>query len=100
VNPTRSANSTDTSRRSAAGDAAGAGTSSELIVTRDVPHSAQNFAPTACGVLHVGHASACGVPHSEQNFAPAATGLPQEPHGTVDMRATLRDSSRPKKTLQ
>jgi hypothetical protein len=72
VKPTRSAKSTETSRRSATGGAAvgtdrvGAGAASA------VPHSPQNFTPGAFGDPQFAHATASGVPHSPQNFLPAS----------------------------
>jgi len=71
VNPTRSANNTETSRRSAWGDAALAGVD-VAGATSAVPHSPQNFTPGALGDPQFAHATASGVPHSPQNFLPAS----------------------------
>src|SRR6266511_5260382 len=78
VNPTRSANSTDTSRRSEDG---GAGAGLTVAVPRPaptgVPHSPQNFSLPRTGAPQAAHAWASGFPHSTQNFLPAAFSVPQ-----------------------
>ena len=81
VNPTRSANSTDTSRRSAAGGSdvmvgatgpgPGEGSASEA------PHSPQNFVPGVLGVPQAGQGRSSGLPHSPQNFRPGSFSVPQ-----------------------
>src|SRR5439155_17935831 len=72
VNPTRSANSTETSRRSAAGTwcsgAEVAGT--EAPWPNGVPHSPQNFWPGGLTAPHDGHEFESVLPHSPQNFWP------------------------------
>src|SRR4051812_12198622 len=81
VNPTRSANSSDTMRRSETGAApvAGASTGPAAVAgaaVSGVPHSLQNLPPVN-GAPHVGHDTMIGVPHSEQNFAPGRLTAPQ-----------------------
>ena len=73
VNPTRSANSTDTSRRSeTTGPAAGVGgATAGAAAMSGVPHSAQNFAPASAGSPHAGHDWLTGAPQWMQNFFPA-----------------------------
>src|SRR6266498_2333125 len=76
VNPTRSANSTDTSRRSAegAGDreaAAGAG-----APPRAEPHAPQNLFVGGFGVPHDAHTLASGLPHAPQNLLVSAFSAP------------------------
>ena len=81
VNPTRSAKSTETRRRSETGSCLGFSWSGACEgVTRELvtaPHSEQNFAPAARGAEHDAHARASVAPHSEQNFAPGAFSVPQ-----------------------
>ena len=82
VNPTRSANSTETSRRSAcAWDAVVSGVW-PAVAASDAPHSPQNLAPGAFEVPHDAHARVSGAPHSPQNLRFASLGSPQEPHST------------------
>src|ERR1700720_264061 len=78
VNPTRSANKTDTSRRSATGadwvaagsGAAAADTPGLGAPASAVPHSPQNFCPRGFAVPHEEQPSASPAPHSPQNFWP------------------------------
>src|SRR5215472_13662491 len=77
VNPTKSAKSTETSRRSATGAAwavgSGAGTAEPGPcddAPSTLPHSPQNFWPGGFAIPHDGQASASGAPHSPQNFWP------------------------------
>src|SRR5438270_13991911 len=62
VNPTRSANRTETRRRSAAGGEAGMGWS------RVVPHSPQKRAPGRLVAPQVGQGEVKGWPHVSQNL--------------------------------
>ena len=95
VNPTRSANRTETRRRSATGAARGPGSGTdgcpgveaaaasvagddEGIVTASVfPHSPQNRTPGPLGVPQLGHGTARRVPHSPQNLRPTSLDAPQ-----------------------
>jgi hypothetical protein len=91
VNPTRSANSTVTRRRSAAGAAAGAGGAGRAGAAGEdgaeggaepesrLPQAPQNRWPADVGVPHEGQTAICGAPHSTQNFIPAGTSAPQLP---------------------
>ena len=85
VNPTRSVNRTDTSRRSATSAgvpvdaeleraAGGAGTTP---ATRGVPHSPQNRIVGALAVPHDGHAKLSWAPHPPQNLRPGSFSVPQ-----------------------
>ena len=56
MKPTRSANSTETRRRSAAGVARAVTGGAAALTVSAVPHSPQNFTPGAFGVPHDGHA--------------------------------------------
>ncbi len=90
MNPTRSANSTVTRRRSAirAGPGAGAGRpalavpSGEVgatagVAPSEVPHSPQKRAVGGFAVPQLGQTAASRVPHSPQNFRPSSFGEPQ-----------------------
>src|SRR5262245_63778098 len=84
VNPTRSANSTVTRRRSATGASAGGVTPAEGGTLDDAgdpascdPHSPQNRAVGGFDVPQLGHATASRAPHSPQNLRPASLGVPQ-----------------------
>src|SRR3990172_9955592 len=83
VKPTRSANSTETSRRSATGPGAASATgraTTELglveLGTRGVPHSPQNFTFGGLGVPQLEQASANEAPHSPQNLRPSSFSVP------------------------
>src|SRR3954447_5490473 len=78
VNPTRSPNRTDVTRRSATRGGALFcwGTEAAMTTGGDVPHSAQNFPVTAAPQLT--QEVACGIPHSGQNFAVSAVLLPHD----------------------
>src|SRR3954453_17936213 len=89
VKPTRSANRSETMRRSETGTASAgaaasaAATGGELATSAavaaapsDAPHSLQNF-PEPAAAPHCGHVAAMDAPHSEQNFAPARLAAPQ-----------------------
>lgn len=91
MNPTRSANRTDTRRRSATGSPAcpaavpldaraaavtGAPAVLEFAVSGDA-HSEQNFALGGLAKPQVAQGPAKGVAHSLQNLAPARFSLPQ-----------------------
>src|SRR6266508_474943 len=75
VNPTRSANNTETSRRSESGSAAWA--RGVAPATSAAPHSPQNFMPDVFDAPQVAHTSESGAPHSPQNFRPASFSVPQ-----------------------
>src|SRR5206468_1654218 len=75
VNPTRSANSTDTRRRSAEGGSRGG--SRRPVPRSGVPHSPQNLTPGSLGEPQDGQATASGLPHSPQNFRPGEFTAPQ-----------------------
>src|SRR5438477_6600213 len=77
VNPTRSANSTETSRRSDSWGAAGVGTGEGAPSESAVPHSPQNLALGAFAVPQLGQARTRRLPHSAQNFRPASFSVPQ-----------------------
>ena len=72
MKPTRSANRTETSRRSAAGAsrARAAAAPGPAWAEAGAPHSPQNFSLPARAAPHDPHESASGVPHSMQNFFP------------------------------
>src|SRR3989442_8598093 len=96
VNPTRSANSTETSRRSVSGasrEAAGAASWSTAVWSPiGAPHSPQNFAPTTLGDPHEGQATARRAPHSPQNLRPGSL---SEPHDVQRMCSFRRQTRRP-----
>ena len=85
VNPTRSANSTVTSRRSAIGasyatEAAEAGLMTAapgVAPTSAVPHSPQNRALGWLAAPQLAQTAASFVPHSPQNLRPASFADPQ-----------------------
>src|SRR6266571_1507647 len=80
VKPTRSANRTETSRRSATGVASDPLAVPGAVVApsaSDVPHSPQNFAPASFDVPQFGQSKASGDPHSRQNFLPASFSVEQ-----------------------
>ena len=71
VKPTRSANSTDTTRRSVTASVIGGGGAAEgAFSPRGVPHSLQKRASEAFGVPQEGHGWRSGAPQLLQNFAP------------------------------
>ena len=74
MKPTRSANSTETSRRSAAGGSLGGVGASRR--PSGLPHSPQKRTPASFGAPHDGHARASGEPHSPQNLRPAVLSAP------------------------
>jgi hypothetical protein len=75
VNPTRSRNNTDTTRRSATGRSRGCGAA--VSVLSAAPHSPQNFRPGSFDVPQAGQGAAKAVPHSPQNFALSRFSVPQ-----------------------
>src|SRR6266540_665866 len=75
VNPTRSANSTETNRRSEPGSAWG-GRAADSGASAE-PHSPQNFTPGPFDAPQVAHTIARGDPHSPQNFRPTSFSVPQ-----------------------
>ena len=80
MNPTRSANSTETRRRSATGAGTKAGAparAGSALCASDVPHSAQNFAAAGSCAPQDRHVRASAVPHSTQNFAPGMFSVAQ-----------------------
>src|SRR5690242_5314171 len=82
VNPTRSAKSTETRRRSAAGvllagPGAGVGPGTDVSVSA-APHSPQNFTVGPLAAPQEGHIRASGLPHSPQNLRPASFSEPQD----------------------
>ncbi len=81
VNPTRSANSTETSRRSACDRAAFADVWPAGVAS-DPPHSPQNLAPGAFEVPQDAHARVSGAPHSPQNLRFPSFGSPQAAQST------------------
>src|SRR5439155_23402931 len=95
VNPTRSANSTETSRRSAAGAGAGsAGLVAWAVAPvpppfSPEPHSPQNLAAGGLAEPQAGHARARRFPHSKQNLRPASFSLPHT------LQRTLAPGARP-----
>ena len=77
VKPTRSANSTDTSRRSATGRLVGAGDEASVVSpSRRVPHRPQNLAPGTRGAPQFGQAAASGFPHWTQKLTSAEFSVP------------------------
>ena len=84
VNPTRSANSTDTIRRSAAGSIRGAGGPSI-----GDPQAPQYRSSGSLAVPHAGHRASSGVPQLPQNRRPARFSAPQELH--TMRRSVLHD---------
>src|SRR5207245_2797481 len=77
VNPTRSANSTETRRRSDAGAATLVSAPSRGGAPTGVPHSSQNSAPGRSLVPHVAHWPASGAPHWKQNLPSDRFSAPQ-----------------------
>src|SRR6266705_7980 len=81
VKPTRSANSTETRRRSVAGPAsdteAVANRDAEGVAARGEPHSPQNLLSPGLAAPQDGHVNASGRPHSLQNLRPDPFSVPQ-----------------------
>src|SRR5436189_3116692 len=84
VNPTRSANRTETRRRSAVGAAAGGasggpttGAERAAASPSGDPHSPQNLTPGSFAAPQTGQPTASARPHSPQNFLPALFAAPQ-----------------------
>ena len=79
VKPTRSTNSTETSRRSAAAGSRDAVAAGAAVATAPspslVPHSPQKFTSAAFGVPHDGHGAARLAPHWRQNLRPSSFGV-------------------------
>ena len=89
VKPTRSAKSTETSRRSAAVRCRAAAPEAPLRSAE--PHSPQNFIVGAFAVPHDGQARASALPHSPQNLRPSSfsalqVGQTMRRHGQSRMR--------------
>src|SRR5262249_24741536 len=88
-NPTRSANRTETSRRSVVcsdvTERAGGGgvPATGTAPAREDPHSPQNFIPGAFRVPHEGQATVRGRPHSPENLRRASFSNPQFEHVIV-----------------
>src|SRR5919109_4779205 len=84
VKPTRSANRTETSRRSATGAVwaapAAAGVAAGPAAASGEPHSPQNFCPGGFAAPHEEQVAASAVPHSPQNFCVAGFSAPQFEH--------------------
>src|SRR6266508_7000827 len=74
VNPTRSANSTDTSRRSEVG----ASVTSAASAPSGAPHWPQNRSSGSLTAPHEGQVTASEVPQFEQNRRPARLSLPHD----------------------
>src|SRR5215210_887084 len=75
VKPTRSAKSTETSRRSAEGVSRAISAAGSLV--REDPHSPQNFVPGALGVAHTPQTTDRAVPQLPQNLRPCSFSVPQ-----------------------
>ena len=84
VNPTRSANSTVTSRRSAAGASR---TVAAAAPSRRLPHSPQKLTSGSLAAPQAGQLRASGVPQLPQNFRPAAFSAPQFAQSGIAARA-------------
>ena len=78
MKPTRSANSTVTSRRSATGDSTLAGVANRLSPTSSAaPQSPQNRFAGGFELPQEEQAAASALPQSPQNFFPAGFSVPQ-----------------------
>ena len=79
MKPTRSANRTETSRRSATAAelATGACAAGRAVGSSGVAHSEQNFAPGRFALPQVGQDAGRGVAHSAQNLEPGRFSVPQ-----------------------
>jgi len=96
VNPTRSQNNTEHTRRSATGPTAVAAKTRDPAATASaVPHSPQNLCPAGLAVLHEPQTSASAAPHSPQNFWP--DGLSAEHRGQIILREGYRSPAGPEK---
>ena len=88
VKPTRSTNSTETRRRSAAAgsraEAGACGAATPALLSL-VPHSPQKFTPGALAVPHDGHGATRLAPHSAQNFRPSSFGVEHAAQITVPL---------------
>src|ERR1035438_1361052 len=86
VKPTRSANSTETIRRSVAGGAAAEARSRGRLAppSSPIPHSSQYLASGLAGVEQPGHTRAYGAPHSEQNLLSGRLWAPQLGQATAN----------------
>src|SRR5207237_960942 len=92
VNPTRSAKSTETSLRSAAGASRTGGlgaTTTTAPGTSGAPQSPQNFTPEGLGLPHSGHERASELPHSPQNFRRGSFSAPQFGQSVISVRSLL-----------
>jgi hypothetical protein len=88
VKPTRSANRTETRRRSADGVGAAAGVAIAVgwaTGLRGVPHSPQNLSRGAFGVPQFGQGLAKGLPHSPQNFRSGSFSVPHCGQTTIPL---------------
>src|SRR4051794_17008158 len=95
VNPTRSPNSTEVTRRSATRGGAlfWWGIGAAMTPGADVPHSAQNFPVTAAPQFT--QEVACAAPHSGQNFAVCGVLAPHDVQdGTEDPLSPKRLTDR------
>ena len=92
VNPTRSQNSTEHTRRSATGPAVGGtNTPGPAAAASATPHSPQNFWPGELTVPHERQADASAAPHPPQNFWPE--GLSAEHRGQIILAEGYRPSA-------
>ena len=89
VKPTRSANSTQTSRRSATGAAVPAAPAGVVAVTA-APHSPQNRSPASSGAPQAEHPLASDPPQAEQNLRPSRLLTPQCAQETIERETTAR----------
>jgi hypothetical protein len=83
VNPTRSANSTEQTRRSATGAArvaAAADGDEATAPSAGAPQALQNRCPAARLAPHAAHDTDSGVPHPPQNRLPGGFCAPQAAH--------------------
>ena len=88
MKPTRSANRTETSRRSAAGPMS-AGVVDAAKAPSALPHSPQNFMVGGFAAPQLGQVCASALPHSPQNFRPASFSEPQDEHLTTSATCSL-----------
>ena len=106
VKPTRSANRTDTSRRSATGTKAGPPGRAPTrgsgptdpptsAAVNGVAHSPQNLAVGGFGVPQFGHAVTRRAAHSTQNLRPTSLSVPQFAQITWSPSASSERSARP-----
>ena len=90
MKPTRSAKSTETSRRSVAGSGSGAAATSagaapvapaevaDAAAASVAPHSPQKRTPGSFALPQVPHRTASGVPQAPQNFLPGPLSAPHD----------------------